>query len=150
MSDKVWLVDEGQLQKMARGVAPQLRPGDLIFLSGDLGTGKTTFARAAIQELGFKGVISSPTFTLVETYQTRSGPVIHIDLYRLEHEAELETIGIRDHLDGESICLIEWPQKGAGLLPVPDIMIGLEYAGARRRVTVTGRPGRTLNLGIAE
>ena len=150
MSDKVWLGDEGQLQKMARGVAPQLRPGDLIFLSGDLGTGKTTFARAAIQELGFKGVVSSPTFTLVETYQTRSGPVIHIDLYRLEHEAELETIGIRDHLDGESICLIEWPQKGAGLLPVPDIMIGLEYAGARRRVTVTGRPGRTFNLGIAE
>ena len=150
MSDNGWLVDEGQLLKVARGVAPQLRPGDLIFLSGDLGTGKTTFARATIQDLGFNGVVSSPTFTLAETYQTRSGPVIHIDLYRLEHEAELETIGIRDHLDGESICLIEWPQKGAGLLPVPDIMISLEYAGARRRVTVTGRPGRTLNLGIAE
>ena len=150
MSDNGWLVDEGKLLNVARGVAPQLRRGDLIFLSGDLGTGKTTFARATIQELGFKGVVSSPTFTLVETYQTRSGPVVHMDLYRLETEAELETIGIRDHLDGESICLIEWPQKGAGLLPVPDIVIRLEYAGASRRVTVTGRPGRVLNLGINE
>ena len=150
MSDNGWLVDEGQLLKVARGVAPQLRRGDLIFLSGDLGTGKTTFARATIQELGFKGVVSSPTFTLVETYRTRSGPVVHIDLYRLEQETELETIGIRDHLDGESICLIEWPQKGAGMLPVPDILIRLEYAGARRRVMVTSRPGRALNLGITE
>ena len=67
MSDNGWLVDEGKLLNVARGVAPQLRRGDLIFLSGDLGTGKTTFARATIQELGFKGGVSSPTFTLVET-----------------------------------------------------------------------------------
>ena len=100
MNNRSWLVDEAGLRTVAKSIATQLQRGDLVFLSGDLGTGKTTFAQAAIRTMGFKGVVNSPTFTLVEVYQTDYGELVHLDLYRLESLMELENIGIRDYLDG--------------------------------------------------
>ena len=148
MNNRSWLVDENGLRTVARGIATQLQSGDLIFLSGDLGTGKTTFAQAATRAMGFEGVVNSPTFTLIETYQTDYGELVHLDLYRLESLMELENIGIRDYLDGQFICFIEWPQKGDGLLPAADIIVDLEYAGDRRRLGVTVRTGRAFDLEI--
>ena len=150
MNNRSWLVDENGLRTVARGIATQLQSGDLIFLSGDLGTGKTTFAQAATRAMGFEGVVNSPTFTLIETYQTDYGELVHLDLYRLESLTELENIGIRDYLDSQSICLIEWPQKGSGLLPAADMVVDLEYAGDRRRLGVTVRAGRSLDLEIIQ
>ncbi len=150
MNNRSWLVDEAGLRTVAKGIATQLQRGDLVFLSGDLGTGKTTFAQATIRTMGFKGVVNSPTFTLVEVYQTDYGELVHLDLYRLESLTELENIGIRDYLDSQSICLIEWPQKGSGLLPVADMVVDLEYAGDRRRLGVTVRAGRGLDLEIIQ
>ena len=150
MNNRSWLVDEAGLRTVAKSIATQLQRGDLVFLSGDLGTGKTTFAQAAIRTMGFKGVVNSPTFTLVEVYQTDYGELVHLDLYRLESLTELENIGIRDYLDSQSICLIEWPQKGSGLLPAADMVVDLEYAGDRRRLGVTVRAGRGLDLEIIQ
>ena len=76
--------------------------------------------------------------------------LVHLDLYRLESLTELENIGIRDYLDSQSICLIEWPQKGSGLLPAADMVGDLEYAGDRRRLGVTVRAGRGLDLEIIQ
>ena len=146
MNNRSGLVDEAGLRTVAKSIATQLQRGDLVFLSGDLGTGKTTFAQAAIRTMGFKGVVNSPTFTLVEVYQTDYGELVHLDLYRLESLTELENIGIRGYLDSQSICLIEWPQKGSGLLPAADMVVDLEYAGDRRRLGVTVRAGRGLDL----
>ena len=150
MNNRSWLVDEAGLRTVAKSIATQLQRGDLVFLSGDLGTGKTTFAQAVIRTMGFKGVVNSPTFTLVEVYQTDYGELVHLDLYRLESLTELENIGIRDYLDSQSICLIEWPQKGSGLLPAADMVVDLEYAGDRRRLGVTVRAGRGLDLEIIQ
>ena len=85
----------------------------VIFLEGDLGTGKTTLCRGILRSRGHQGAVKSPTFTLVEPYDFDSGPVFHFDLYRLEETDELEGIGFEEYLDTSSICVIEWPGLGA-------------------------------------
>ncbi len=106
--------------------------GSVIFLQGDLGSGKTTLVRGILLGLGFDGTVTSPTYTLVEQYMVSGGPVYHFDLYRLEHAIELETIGIRDMLSADSLALIEWPQRGQGILPEPDFVIDIEFLDESR------------------
>ncbi|MGD0465476.1 MAG: tRNA (adenosine(37)-N6)-threonylcarbamoyltransferase complex ATPase subunit type 1 TsaE [Gammaproteobacteria bacterium] len=96
----------------------------VIYLVGDLGTGKTTFMRGLVASFGFTGPVKSPTYTIVESYM-EAIPIYHFDLYRLEQPMELELIGIRDYLQAAAICCFEWPDKGIGHIPDPDFIIQL-------------------------
>ena len=127
---------EAELSAFASEVSLILVPGDVVFLRGDLGTGKTTFARGIIQRFGAGESVTSPTFTLIETYQFADVLVAHLDLYRIKSESEVEAIGLRDYLDGSWICLIEWPDRAPGVLPKPDLTIDLGYEENGRSVVL--------------
>ena len=127
---------EAELSAFASEVSLILGPGDVVFLRGDLGTGKTTFARGIIQQCCAGESVTSPTFTLIETYQFADVLVAHLDLYRIKSESEVEAIGLRDYLDGNWICLIEWPDRAPGVLPKPDLTIDLGYEGNGRSVVL--------------
>ena len=105
----------------------QERFGDsaLVALEGDLGAAKTTLVRGILRTLGFSGVVKSPTYTLLEPYSLGDLDLYHFDLYRLESAEELEFVGFEEILDGPGIKLFEWPQRGAGWLPAPDILVRL-------------------------
>ena len=123
---------EAELSTFATKISTILDPGDVVYLRGVLGAGKTTVARAIIQQFGSTEPVTSPTFTLIETYHLDDVSVVHLDLYRIESEAEMEAIGVRDYLDGSWVCLIEWPDRALGALPNPDLTIDLAYEGEGR------------------
>lgn len=143
---EIVLADEDATRRLAADLAPAIHAGDLIALSGDLGTGKTAFARALIRHLaGEEGIeVPSPTFTLVQTYDLPQFPLIHLDLYRLGHEDELLELGIEESL-ADSVTLVEWPDRAGELLPSPRVSIHFAMEQSRgpqaRRVTLTiGEP----------
>jgi len=123
----VFLKDEAAQLKLAAAISKLTEQGCVIFLEGDLGAGKTTFVRGFLQARGYEGNVKSPTYTLVEPYVIDQQQIYHFDLYRLGEPDELEYAGGRDYFDGQSICLIEWPEKAEGYLPVADILCQLSY-----------------------
>ena len=114
-----------------------LRPGLVLFFHGELGAGKTTLIRGMLHGLGHRGAVKSPTYTLVESYPFAGMTVHHFDLYRLKSAEELEFLGIRDYLGGRNLCLIEWAERGAGLLPAQDLDIHIERQETGRLVRIS-------------
>ena len=131
------LVGEEATLEFAGRVFRALPEGCLIFLSGDLGAGKTTFVRGCLRAAGFQGAVKSPTFTLVEEYALSDRVLFHLDLYRLNDPEELEWMGIRDYFRPAATCFIEWPERGAGRLPEPDLAIRLALEPAARRAELS-------------
>jgi len=109
----------------------------LVTLSGPLGAGKTTLVRGLLRATGYQGAVKSPTFTLVESYESKERSIYHFDLYRLADPDELEWLGFRDYLRPEALCLIEWPEKGAGFLPSPDLEITLTPCPEGRKLKLS-------------
>jgi tRNA threonylcarbamoyl adenosine modification protein YjeE len=139
----VVLPDEEATRRLMLDIATALQPGDLITLSGDLGAGKTTFARALIRHLAGdeKIEVPSPTFTLIQTYDLGELPIVHADLYRLSGSSELAELGF-DDLPENAIVLLEWPDRAAGFLPADRLDIGFTLApqlgDGYRKARVTG------------
>lgn len=144
--------DEAAMQDCGAACARLLagRPA-FIALRGDLGAGKTTWVRGFLRAQGHAGAVRSPTFTLVEPYRTAAGAVNHFDLYRVEDPYELELIGIRDYFDDGSTCLVEWPERGAGMLPGSDLTITITLAAGGRDIDLRAGSalGREILAGLA-
>jgi tRNA threonylcarbamoyladenosine biosynthesis protein TsaE len=123
-------------------LAKSLPPGDgllVIELSGDLGAGKTTLARGFLGACGVQGPVRSPTYTLVEMYTGGARTFVHLDLYRLSEPSELENLGLRDWAGAGYLWLIEWPERGVGRLPAPDVSLRLTAQEQSHLIEATGR-----------
>lgn len=132
------LPDLAAMEAFGRRIAARLRPGDVVALSGGLGAGKTTLARAIVAALGHEGEVPSPTFTIVETYDPPAVrlPLVHADFYRLERPGEADELGLDDYREGAAL-IAEWPENVGGFAHEPGCLgILLEIAGSGRKAIV--------------
>jgi tRNA threonylcarbamoyladenosine biosynthesis protein TsaE len=130
------LPDEAATLALGHQLAQVLEPGMFVALSGNLGSGKTTLTRGVLRGLGFAGKVKSPTYTLVELYNLSRLDLYHFDLYRFNHAQEWLDAGFGDYFEPRHLCLVEWPERASGLLPVPDLEISLNVEGDGRRIRI--------------
>jgi tRNA threonylcarbamoyladenosine biosynthesis protein TsaE len=140
---QVSLPDAEATQALARRMAPLLAGGGVVWLQGELGAGKTTFARALLQALGVGERVKSPTYSLVENYLLRAGnSAWHLDLYRIAAAGELDYLGLDALHEPDALVLVEWPERGAAALPRTDLQLALEHAGMARVARIAARSAR--------
>ncbi len=134
-----WLADEDATISAGKFFGSKINGslGLVVYLRGHLGAGKTTFTRGVLASRGYQGAVKSPTYTLVEPYELPRQSIYHFDLYRLGEPEELEYMGIRDYFDKHSLCLVEWDERGLGVLPEADIIVSLEKSGVGRQLTIS-------------
>jgi tRNA threonylcarbamoyl adenosine modification protein YjeE len=131
------LPDLSATAALGAAIAAELQPGDAVALWGELGAGKTALARAVLRTLGVTEDVPSPTFTLVQSYDTPRLKVGHFDLYRLKRPREIEQLGLEEALDGGAV-LVEWPERAPEALPVDALHVRLGLEGNRRMARLTG------------
>ncbi len=147
MNKQIFLADEIQQIALAKKVALHLHSSFVMLLQGDLGVGKTTFARGFIHASGFDGVVKSPTYTLVEPYPISHGRTCyHFDLYRIAHPEELEFIGARDYFNETDVCLVEWPEKAEGFLPAADWVCAFSHHKKGRHLIISASTNKGKDL----
>jgi tRNA threonylcarbamoyladenosine biosynthesis protein TsaE len=130
---------------LGASLAPALRLGDVVALTGDLGSGKTEFVMGVCEGLGTRGHVGSPTFTLINEYPLATGMVVHIDLYRINRREEIAELGLDEYFSGRCICLVEWAERAAEFLPPECRFVRCEHGPARdERFISVGEPGERL------
>jgi tRNA threonylcarbamoyladenosine biosynthesis protein TsaE len=144
MVEEHWdLPDEDATRELGSRLADALNGGLVIYLRGELGAGKTSFARALLTALGVGERIKSPTYSLVEGYRSQDGrPAWHLDLYRIADPGELEWLGLDALADSAAVVLVEWPERGQGALPAPDMEVQLGYCGTGRHARLQPKTAR--------
>lgn len=135
METSIHIANEQAMEQLGAKLATQLRVGDLIFLQGELGAGKTTLVRGILHGLGYSGTVKSPTYTIVEPYEINHYRVYHFDLYRIHDPQELLEIGVSDYLAEDALVLIEWPEKAMLCLPEPTLWAQIDLAPTGRQLT---------------
>jgi len=133
------LPDVAATERVGAALARALGGGMVVTLHGDLGAGKTTVVRGALRALGWTGPVKSPTYTLVEHYAFSRLYCYHFDFYRFADPSEWETAGLAEYFRDDAVCLVEWPERVAGFLPLADVDIALAHPGP-------ADPGRDLEL----
>ena len=135
-----------ETEALAGRLARRLAPGDVVLVSGDLGTGKTTFVRGACRALGVTGRVTSPTFTIGHRYRGASD-VSHLDLYRFRGLSSAEWGDLEPYFD-DAVVFVEWPQAGAGFLPPEKARVGLQHVGETRRLIVLESDEKSLEKSV--
>lgn len=128
-----------QLETVATELSKTFKSGEIVYLVGDLGAGKTTFTQFYLKACGVKEHVKSPTYTLYESYQTGQQNYVHMDLYRLTDPEELYFMGIEDLVNGNNIVLVEWPEKGRGVLPDADWILNFSLKQSNRNLTISSK-----------
>ena len=139
-----YIPDEFSMLRFGKKLAETLlvqqsKKAVIVYLNGDLGAGKTTLTRGMLQGIGHQGNVKSPTYTLVEEYNIAGKMIYHFDLYRLADPEELEFMGIRDYFNTDCICLIEWSEKGQGILPEADFLVNIDYYDDARNIELVAQ-----------
>ena len=138
MSEAFILPTEQDMLDFGVPLAARLGDGGVVYLSGDLGVGKTTLVRGLLRAMGHSGSVKSPSYGLVESYDLAGLNVHHLDLYRLGDAEEIEYLGVADLMDGNSLLLVEWAEKGRGYLPPATLFIHIEDLPDQSRRLVMG------------